>query len=151
MKITKRRLRQIIREELTLERDGVASMSDAERAAVRKELHRQAQEMRRIQTRIEELEPEHEALLARVDEIQEEMEQMIPRAEELDAEEARLGPGSVDIAGDYLIGEMEELLEEMDEINERASEVQDELRMLYLSRDRLAGLSMSDVARAQTP
>lgn len=150
MKITKRRLRQIIREELTLERDGVASMSDAERAAVRKELHRQGQEMRRIQTRIEELEPEEDALEARSAAIQEELEQMIPRAEELDAEEARLGPGSVDIAGDYFVGEMEELLEEIDEINEDLSDIVEELADLYSERKRL-GISMSVIARAQTP
>ena len=150
MKITKRRLRQIIREELTLERDGVASMSDAERAAVRKELHRQTQEMRRIQTRIEELEPEHEALLARVDEIQEEADKIIRRLGELDAEEARLGPGSVDIEGEYLIGEMTELLEELDEINEDLSDIGEELADLYSERKRL-GISMPDIIRAQNP
>jgi D-mannonate dehydratase len=140
MKITKRRLRQIIREELTLERDGVASMSDAERAAVRKELHRQTKEMRQIQRRIEELEPHIEELEAEYDRLMAENESF----EEVDFD------SMPQAEAEEFLEQMEANLEAADAIDEEIAPFSEELAALYSERESL-GISMSAIARAQTP
>ena len=141
MKITKGQLRQIIREELLRERVKAVKMSDAERKGVRQELQRQAKEMRRIQARIEELEPHIEKLNA-------EWERLIAVSESYEEVDFDSMPDE-DVK--RLVEKMEANLEAMDDVQEEIEPFREELRDLYIERDHLEGVAASDIIRAQNP
>jgi seryl-tRNA synthetase len=141
MKITKGQLRRIIREELLRERVKAVKMSDAERKGVKQELHRQAKEIRQIQSRIEELEPHVEQLNAELD--------RLFRVSELYEEVDMDSMPDEDVK--RLVEKMEANLEAMDDVQEELQPLEEELRDLYTARRNVAGVPVSSIVRAQQP